>query len=86
MQDSQSRIAQAGGIVVQLPEIVALRDLFASEEILVAYNNNDSRARIASASASKERDAEDEADWKAFHQLAVPKRRDAAQLLGQKQG
>ena len=58
---------------MQVPEIVALRDLNAGEEILIAYNNNDSRAQAAAASASKEKQADDEADWKAFHQLAVPK-------------
>jgi len=66
-------LSKAGGIVMQVPEIVALRDLNAGEEILVAYNNNDSRAQAAAASASKEKQADDEADWKAFHQLAVPK-------------
>ncbi len=71
------------GVDLMLPVIVALRDLKAGEEILVSYNNNDSRrhrqqehdASEIESEEEEEEDVEDddEGDWEAFRQLAVPK-------------
>ncbi len=71
-------VRRTGALELVVPEVVALRDLKAGDEIIVSYNNNESRQVTQSAD---EDSLDHEADWEAFRQLAVPKPRRAGVKL-----